>query len=274
MKSITVLIFAFFFMTLGIIQADAASKVPLHDPSGKKDSEKKEKKVKKEEVKKEKEAEEQGESGDKAKSDMPSTPYDFLLKMLAYESTMGIFDYQVEVMEVTRTGELNQSKSVRKVMYYLAPTRQLTLQDSTPVYYIDQLLFQRKMDLVDLERLPDETIGDVSCLVIKMTPREEVFKQNVKHYYLAKDNFRKIRIESTHFNNAGNKRFMVIDFDYRTVNGIYLLPKSSEARMYDERDFLLQTTTSTFMNWRFNTGLKEEFFAEKLKDYKLYDIVK
>ena len=107
-----------------------------------------------------------------------------------------------------------------------------------------------------------------------MTPREEAFSKNIKHYYLAKDDFRKIRIESVRFRATGEHITNTTDFKYHFVDGMYLLPLNSESRMYDDREFLLQITTSTFLHWKFNVGLTPEFFDKKLEGYRLYDVVK
>lgn len=275
-KAVLWIIMVVFLLTIGVVETQAASRTATRGPSKKysKQDKEKEKKVEKVEKEEEEEVEEVEEIPMVEDENAPKRPQDFLLRMLAYESLLGILDYQVEIIEVTKSSATHQTKSIRKNIYYLAPTRQLTMQDGIPIYYIDEFLFQKKMNLVELKRLSDETVNDVDCVVIKMIPLEEGFKKNVKHYYLAKDDYRKIRIESTHVNYNGNERYIVIDYKYRMVDGMFQLPLNTESRMYDEREYLLQTTTSTFTNWRFNTGITAKFFDEKLRDYKLYDVVK
>lgn len=258
-----------------MVVAEASGK-SWRQPSGQRDTEEREPGARKEseprarERTPERSTPETREQGDS----IPKEPIEFLVRMLTFEGNQGVLDYKVDIMEVTRSSMSNQTRSVRKVMYYLEPIRQLTLKDNIPIYYLDESLFARKMDQVELTRLGDQEVNGVDCFVIRMTPVEEAFSQNVKHYYIAKDDYRKIRIESVRVNLAGHERFMVTDFNYRKVDGRYNLPLNSESRLYDGRDFLMETTTATFMDWHINIGLTAEFLNEKLKDYQLYDIVK
>jgi hypothetical protein len=201
-------------------------------------------------------------------------PEDALFKMLLNESSMGILDYKVDVVEVTENMTTKKSTTDRKEIYFLSPTRTLTIKDGIPIYYVDESIFSAIIRQVDLSFLPNTTLNGVECQVVKMVPKEEAFVKNVKHYYLAKDDNRKIRIEATRYNSDGRYIFNVTDFTYHLVNNDYNLPLKSESRIYDERDFLLQTTTSTFLNWKFNLGLKPDFFDSKLEGFKLYDVVK
>lgn len=211
---------------------------------------------------------------DEAIANALPTPEEALLKMLLNESSMGILDFKVEVVEVTENMTTKQSKTDRKEIYFLAPTRTLTIKDGVPIYYVDESIFSAIIRQVDLSYLPNTTLDGIECLVIKMVPKEEAFVKNVKHYYLAKEDFRKIRIEATRYNSEGRYIFNVTDFTYHYVNNDYNLPLKTESRIYDERDFLLQTTTSTFLNWKFNLGLNPSFFDSKLEGFKLYDVVK
>jgi hypothetical protein len=194
--------------------------------------------------------------------------------MLRFEYSQGILDYSVEVIEVTEKGVGIKTDSIQKEIYFLSPSRFLTLKDGIPIYYIDEYLFEKIMREVEIDFEKDEKINEVDCYVVRMKPREKVFEKNVKFYYVAKDDYRKIRIESTRYNAAGVAIFNVTDFLYRRINNKYTVPLRSESRTYDSRDFLLQSTIATFMNWKFNVGLTSSFFDAKLKDYKLYDIVK
>lgn len=224
--------------------------------------------------KKEKSSEKRESEKPKDEEKKPLTPEDALKKMLRYEYSQGILDYSVNVIEVTEKGTGGKTESVEKQIYFLAPTRFLTLKDTIPIYYIDEYLFEKIMREVTIDFVADENVNGVDCYVIKMKPKEKAFEKNVKHYYVAKDDFRKIRIESVRHNAQGVEIYNVTDFYYRVVDGRYTVPLRSESRLYDDRDFLLQTTIATFMNWKFNIGLTQSFFDNKLKDYKLYDIVK
>ncbi len=271
MRFTAITILALFILVLGNVPSQADSKRPSrgyrdYGKTGEKTEVKKDTEKKAREDKESREAVSDG--------DVILEAQDMLLKMLAYEASLGILDCTVNVVEVTEKPTTNTTRSVRKEIYFLAPTRTLTLKDNIPIYYVDEYLFSAIIRQVELDLLSDEKVNDVDCYVIKMTPREEVFAPNIKHYYLAKNDFRKIRIESKRFRSTGESIFNVTDFKYHTVEGMYLLPLNSESRMYDDRDFLLQTTTSTFLHWKFNTGLTPEFFNKKLEGYKLYDVVK
>jgi hypothetical protein len=202
------------------------------------------------------------------------TPEEALMKMLLHESSMGLLDYTVDVVEVTENMTNKQTKTDRKEIFFLAPARTLTIMDGIPIYYVDETIFSAIIRQVDLSFVPNVTVNGVECVVVKMVPKEEAFVKNVKHYYLAKDDFRKIRIEATRYNSEGRYIFNVTDFVYHLVDNENNLPLKSESRIYDERDFLLQTTTSTFLNWKFNLGLNPSFFDSKLEGFKLYDVVK
>ena len=271
MRITAIIIAVLFILVLGNISAQAESKRPKrgyrdYSKSGEK----------KETVKKEKKetSEETDTHEEVTDGDIILEAQDMLLKMLAYESSLGILDCSVDVVEVTEKATTHTKRSVRKEIYFLAPTRTLTLKDNIPIYYVDEYMFASIIRQVKLELLADEKVNDIDCYVIKMVPREEAFAKNIKHYYLAKDDFRKIRIESKRFRSTGESIFNVTDFKYHTVDGMYLLPLNSESRMYDDRDFLMETTTSTFLHWKFNTGLTPEFFDKKLEGYRLYDVVK
>ncbi|MCD6217944.1 hypothetical protein J7L05_08810 [bacterium] len=271
MRFTAITILALFILVLGNVPAQADSKRPSrgYRDYGKTGEKTEVKKDTKKEVSEDKESREAVTDGD-----VILEAQDILLKMLAYESSLGILDCSVDVVEVTKKPTTNTTRSVRKEIYFLAPTRTLTLKDNIPIYYVDEYLFSAIIRQVELELLADETINGTDCYVIKMTPREEAFAANIKHYYLAKDDFRKIRIESKRFRSTGENIFNVTDFKYHIVEGMYLLPLNSESRTYDDRDFLLQATTSTFLHWKFNTGLTPEFFNQKLEGYRLYDVVK
>jgi len=232
------------------------------------------------EAKKEKKEEKKQEEG-KTEEKKVLSPKDVLMDMLQSEDRQGILDYKVDVLEVTEDPLSKKTKSMQKEIYYLAPARILIMQDGFPVSYIDDYLFEKRMVDYNLEFMPDETIDSVLCYVVKTSPIEKVFEKNVKYYYVAKDDFRKIRIESTHVNAAGESLTTVTDFTYILVDGKYTLPLKSESRTYENRkvqdetrQLLKETITATFMNWKFNTGLTADFFNEKLKNSQIYDVVK
>jgi hypothetical protein len=219
--------------------------------------------------------EEPGKPGEEGKEKTPPlAAKDVLMNMIQSENRQGILDYKVDVLEVTEDPISKKTKSQEKQIYYLAPARILIMQDGFPVSYVDDYLFEKRMADYSVEFTPDETIDGVLCYVVKTAPVEKVFEKNVKYYYVAKDDFRKIRIESTHFNSAGESLTTVTDFSYIQVENKYILPLRSESRTYDKRQLLKETITATFMNWKFNVGLTADFFNEKLKNSQIYDVVK
>jgi len=265
-----------FMLALSHSSVFAESQRPAHGMSGYKY---REKQKPSDESKKEKKDEEK--KGEEKKEKVALAPQDILMNMLQFENRQGILDYKVDVLEVTEDPMSKKTKSVEKQIYYLAPARILILQDGFPVSYVDDYLFEKRMKDYKTELMPDETIDNALCYVVKTTPLEKAFEKNVKYYYVAKDNYRKIRIESTHFNASGESLSTVTDFYYITVNGKYTLPLRSESRTYENRkvqeetrQLLKGTITATFMNWKFNTGLTVDFFNEKLKNSQIYDVVK
>jgi len=273
MRLFSIAIVTLFFISICALNVNAESKRIPRGMSGYKYKEAREKDKVKEEKDKEKE---EGKETKEAKEEQkgPLTPQDVLKLMLRYEYNQGILDYSVDVIEVTERGNGGKTESIEKEIYFLATSRFLTLKDEIPIYYIDEYLFEKIMKQVSIDFMDDEKINEVDCYVMRMKPLEKPFEKNLKYYHVAKDDYRKIRIESTRHNAQDVVIYNVTDFQYRRVDGKYTVPLRSESRIYDQRDFLLQSTTATFMNWKFNTGLTSAFFDEKLKDYKLYDIVK
>ena len=270
MRFTALIVFSVLLMAIISLPADAKAK---RSPRGYKSFEKEKTKTEKKEKTDSEEIEKEKATSEDLEN-LPLQPSDMLLEMLSYESSVGILDCMVNVVEVTENLISKTKRSIRKEIYFLAPSRTLTIKDSIPIYYVDEDSFKQIMSRVDLELMIDETIAGVDCYVIKMAPIEKGFSRNVKHYYLAKDDFRKIRIDAVRFNSKDEKRFNVTDFIYHYVEGTFYLPLKSESRMYDERDFLLQKTTATFLHWKFNTGLTPEFFDKKLNGFELYNIVK
>ncbi|HYE78975.1 MAG TPA: hypothetical protein VEI97_13405 [bacterium] len=205
------------------------------------------------------------------------TPARTLANMLLFELAQGIQDYTAEVVETTTDARTGTRNTVRKELYFLAPARNLTLVDGVASSYIDTDLFGRFLDGVDLSFQKGEVINGVPCHVVKVVPREGAFRENVKYYYVAQDDFRKIRIRAIKTDFTGRepiKYWFTNDFSYRTYEGKYTLPLTTDATLATWTGITVSTTKAAFNRYQINTGLREEFFTRYLKDAKFNDTFK
>jgi len=205
----------------------------------------------------------------------PGTPALALANMIYFEYAQGVHDYSVEVIETQSDLRSNEQSSLRKQLYYLAPATTLTLLDGQALNILSADLFAKFLDGVDLAWEPDDVINGVGCYVVRANPIEGAFKDNAKFYYLAKDDFRKIRIRAIKSDAIQQQKFWFInDFSYRKSDDGYLLPSNTTARLLSWEEIPLTLTQATFQKYAINKGLGENFFAPYLKDVKYNDTYK
>ena len=202
------------------------------------------------------------------------TPARALANMLLFEATQGIQDYSVEVVEATTDVRTDAEGVVRKEIFFRAPATTLTMVDAEPTTIVDINLFGRFLDGVELAFAPEEDVDGVPCYVIQTTPLEAAFKDNIKFYYVAQDDFRKIRIRAVKTDSNLEKFWFINDFSYKDVDYKYRLPGGSRASLENWNGILLSETKATFLEYQINTGLPEEFFAQFLKDKRFNDTFK
>lgn len=205
----------------------------------------------------------------------PANPALALANMIYFEFAQGVHDYSVEVIETESDLRTNAQSSIRKQIYYLAPATTLTLLDGQALNILSADLFARFLDGVDLAWEPDDVINGVACYVVRANPIEGAFKDNAKYYYLAKDDFRKIRIRAIKSDSIQQKKFWFInDFSYRKSDDGFLLPSNTQARLLTWEEIPLTLTQAVFQKYAINKGLEENFFAPYLKDVKYNDTYK
>ncbi|MFH1514356.1 MAG: hypothetical protein ABIG42_02735, partial [bacterium] len=151
MRFTALIIFTVFLMALMSVPADAKAKRP---PRGYKSFEKEKSETVKKPAKEEKDEIEK-DSPPEDLENFNFGPSEMLLSMLSYESSIGILDCIVNVVEVTEIPAKNTTRSVRKEIYFLAPARTLTIKDGIPIYYVDEYSFMEIMQRVDLEQMED-----------------------------------------------------------------------------------------------------------------------
>ncbi|MEO7994416.1 MAG: hypothetical protein ABI743_08450 [bacterium] len=202
------------------------------------------------------------------------TPQLALAHMLYFEYAQGVQDYTAEVLETTTDARTGEQMAVRKNLYFLAPATTLTLRDGKAVNYLDNELFGRFLNGVDLAFEKDAMVNGTRCKVVRVTPREGAFKDNIKYYYLAADDFRKIRIRAIKTDSDLKKFWFTNDFTYKTYPGGYFLVLQTEAIVTTDTNIEMSRTKATFVKYEINTGLDGAFMQAYLKDVKLNDTFK
>jgi len=219
---------------------------------------------------------ESGRGKGKSTADRASlTPALVLANMIYFEFAQGVIDYQVEVIETETDLRSDAKTTTRKQIYFLSPATTLTLQDGKALNMLSAELFGRFLDGVDLAFEKDEVVNGIPCYVVRVNPKEGAFKDNAKYYYLAQDDFRKIRIRAIKSDSIQQKKYWFInDFTYRTTDEGFLLLSSTQARLETWEQIAITATQATFQKYAINRGLDASFFTPYLKDMKFDDSYK
>ncbi len=193
--------------------------------------------------------------------------------MTHFEADQGLKDYKAGILEITEETSRPGVVQVEKEIYFMAPNVLLTMVNGEPKSYSDDKSFQVFLSMMDLERKDDEEIRGEACFVVVATPRDPALKKYTKTYYVAKSDFRKIRIVSVRSEMSIQFVTYIIDFNYNDFadgGKKYSLVKSSEAVAHDGDGVELLTQTNLFRDYEFNIGLTQKFFDKILEDYKTY----
>lgn len=202
------------------------------------------------------------------------TPALALANMIYFEYAQGIHDYRAEVLETSNDLRSGDTTTTRKLMFYLAPATTLTLLDGEPLNFLSADLFRQFLDGVELAFEKEEEVRGVPCYVVRVTPKEGAFRENIKHYYLAKEDFRKMRIRAIKTDSDLRKFWFINDFHYKTHPGGWLLPHNTQAQLLTWEEIPVNQTQAVFLKYEVNKGLQESFFDRYVQDKKFNDTFK
>ncbi len=192
--------------------------------------------------------------------------------MIHYESDQlatspNINDYHCKVTEITTRTAVDTNDVVEKDLYFMAPTFQLQMVDDEPMYYFDDDLMIVFLESMELERERDAEIDGVACYVIRTTPKDPAFAMYNRLYYIAQEDFRKVRTVATHSTRQYENLVTTINYTYGQVDGFTLLiGTTSEVR--DANGNLIATVRTEYTDYEFGLGLDIEFFSEKLAGWR------
>ena len=191
--------------------------------------------------------------------------------MLHFEADQGILDYKVKVIETTDVIEKPEVVKVEKEIYFLAPSLQLTIIGEEPRSLQSDASFQVFLSRMFIEREKDTEINGVECFKIVATPREFAMDKYTKTYYISKEDFRKIRIES--IRSEMNYNYIRYETDYyydayTDGENIWALMSSIEVVGYDDKDNKILEQVNEYFDYEIDIGLTQKDFEKMLEDYK------
>jgi hypothetical protein len=205
--------------------------------------------------------------------EQPRTATDIFEGMIYYENDQlegnpRIDDYHCTKTETTvRSGSPIQ-EIVTKDIFFMVPGYYLELIGEEPVFYRDVSDIGNHLYVVDLNRLRDTKIGDIDCYVIQMVPKDAAFRTYTKTYYVAQEDFRKVRTVSINANDELDDLTTEINYTYGEINGFMLLT-GEIAAWSDNEGNVVATVTTEYTDYEFGIGLDEQFFASYRESHSI-----
>ncbi len=193
--------------------------------------------------------------------------------MLHFEADQGILDYKVKVIETTDVIESPEIIQIEKEIYFLAPNLLLTMIGEEPRSLQSDASFQVFLSRMYVEREKDTEINGVESFKIVATPREFAMDKYTKTYYISKEDFRKIRIESIRAEVDYNYIRYETDYYYDAYTdgeNIWALMSSNEVAAYDDKDNKVFEQVNEYLGYEIDIGLTQKDFEKMLEDYKTY----
>jgi hypothetical protein len=189
-------------------------------------------------------------------------------KMIHYEgdqlsTSPSITDFRCKITETTTRPQVTEPEVKEKTFYFMVPVFQLQMMGEEPVFYFDQDQMLLRLVTNELTRGRDETVNDVDCYVITLTPKNPAYRSRIKTYYVAKDDYRHIRTVTHHSSDTMDNLTTQIDYVYGDFQGCSLLAQAT-AETKDADGNLIATTTAVYSDYEFGLGLTTEFFTEKV----------
>jgi len=176
------------------------------------------------------------------------------------ETNPRITDYYcIKTETMVRTRSATQEIVVKDI-YFMVPGYYLEMIGENPAFYRDVTDVGNHLMIVDLGKLRDERVNGIDCYVIQMAPKDPAYKKYVKTYYVAKDDFRKIKTVSLNANDEMDDLKTEITYSYGEFDGFRLL-SGEEAVWTDKDGNTLATVTTVYSDYEFNVGLDDKFFA-------------
>lgn len=194
-------------------------------------------------------------------------------RMIHYEydqlsKVPSITDYTCKVTETTIRPGNTKKEVTNKVLYFMIPMFQLQTINDEPAFYFDQDLMLMRLDSLSLKREKDAKINDVDCYVITTRQRDPAYKAYYITYYIAKDDFRRVRTISHHASDEMDNLTTTIEYTYGPVDKFTLLI-STYAETKDKNDKLIAITNAEYKDYKFGIGLDVKFFSEHVGNRKL-----
>lgn len=193
--------------------------------------------------------------------------------MIHFEADQGILDYKVKVIETTDVIKSPEVVKIEKEIYFLAPNLQLTMIGGVPRSLQSDASFQVFLSRMFIEREKNAEINGVECFKIVATPREFAMDKYTKTYYISREDFRKIRIETIRAEIDYNYIRYETDYYYdRYSDGenIWVLMSSNECEAYDDKGNKIFEQVNEYLDYEIDTGLTQKDFEKMLEDYKTY----
>jgi hypothetical protein len=193
--------------------------------------------------------------------------------MTHFDADQGLKDYTVDISETTTLPDNPEVNQREKTLYFMAPNVYLTTINDKPVVYTNDASFSLLLSLNDLKRDKDVVIDGISCFKVIRTPKDPEYKKYTETFYVAKDDYRRIRTEritsELHYDYILSQK----DYNYsqyQDKGDTWTLVSSRHVVDLDRKGAKLMEQTEQYSNYRFNTGLTQSFFDNILKGYNVY----
>jgi hypothetical protein len=182
-------------------------------------------------------------------------------------------DYRLDIFEITGFVGSQQTSQRVKQFYFMAPNVGLTMAGDEPVSFSNDATFMALLLEKELVREKDAPLRGEECYKVLATPREPPYKSYTTTYYIAKSDYRKLRIISHRTEMEYGLVRYEMDFYYRDVpcnDGRCLLLSCSKVMGYSDKNEVFMERINIFHDYEFDIGLTQKFFEGILEDYNYY----
>jgi len=187
-------------------------------------------------------------------------------KVIHYEADQlatvpSVNDFKCTMKQTTVQPGVAEATTKEETMFFMKPVFQLYMIGDKTIGYQDQDTLLVLLDQNQLSRERDAKVEDIDCYVISLKPNHPAYKSRVVAYYVAKDDFRTVRIIRHYADDKFDDLVKQIDYKYGPVDR-FKLPIRMIAEFKDPSGKLMATTTVEYTDYKFNIGLTVQFFFE------------
>ncbi len=182
------------------------------------------------------------------------------------ETRPGTTNYHCTIIQKKERVGSGTYEIMEKEYYFMTPAYSIDFYDETPAHYYDPDGILATLETQQLDKLRDETINSVDCYVIRLTPKDPIYRDFPSTYYVAKDDFRHVRT----VNHSSIPEYLnvikTLDYRYTEVEDFTLITEIV-VNINDVEGNLLYTVTAAYVDYEFNVdGIDLEFFLENSGD--------